>query len=220
MQTKTKVFQIFLCIIILFSAVSMIAAQDVPPEVIEASKKGLPLFLNKIPNGALEKFGFDNAVSLDQVRTGSPFKLFQITPAALSSYRIGDTVHSVISKTQMWYFPIMIKDEIKAILVIDRMDDQWQAVSLGYAVIARELNKVIRKWPKSSGYNPLLISVFQAKEFLFNVPEINAYNLTSLTSIKTGVETLKSDADYSSLNKLSDVIERLKPVVEKNIRGN
>ena len=40
---------------------------------------------------------------------------------------------SILTVTDMWYFPVMIQNEIRCILVVDYMDGKWQAVSLGYA---------------------------------------------------------------------------------------
>jgi len=70
----------------------------------------------------------------------------------------------------------------------------------------------------------LLIAVFQARKYMFTVPEKDAYNLTPIVYAR-GAGKKRSgrsseDAAYSNMNMVSDTIERLKPVVEKNIREN
>ena len=183
------------------------------------AEQGLHSFLNKIPKEQMNEYGFFKGESFDHVYLGNPFKLYQITPIALSSYKPGDSIDSIISETHLWYFPIMLNDENRAILVVDLMDNNWEVVSLGYANLARELGKVTQQWNTQKNYNPLLIAVFQANEYLFTVPEIDDQNLTSIVYIKQNIESTAKVIDYSITEKLYSIIERLKPIVEENIRG-
>jgi hypothetical protein len=135
-------------IILLLTLVSRGAAQEPPREATDAAKAGLSAFLNRIPRDALEQFGFSKDDSLAQCYLGNPFQLHTISPSALSKYRPEDTVSSIVSRTKMWYFPVMLGDEVKGILVIDKVDNRWEAVSFGYAELARKLSKIRQQWPK------------------------------------------------------------------------
>lgn len=210
MKTKTRTICILLCMAILLSAASEGIAEEA---IIKAAEKGLQPFLNRIPQGELEQFGFAKGDSLEQAYAGNPFRLHTITPSALSAYQPGDSADSIISETGMWYFPVMLKNEIRAILIVDQVNGRWKAVSLGKAKLAAELAKVRKQWSEKKGYNPLLIAIFQAGEYLFTVPEKDAYNLTSVH------RTDKMRSVQSDVDKLSDTVKRLKPVVEKNIRA-
>lgn len=223
MKAKNPNFFILFCMILLMAFASDGFAADAPAMVIQAAKEGLLPFLKQIPRNNLEKFGFTKKEILEEAYTGHPFKLYTITPAALSAYQAGDNIDSVLSETKMWYFPVMFKDEMRAILIVDQMDNEWKAVSLGRAKLAGELARVTKEWPYEKGYHPLLIAVFQAREYLFTVPEKDAYNLTPLVYARAGKKRSgrsSEDAEYSNVNMLSDTIGQLKPVVDRNIREN
>jgi hypothetical protein len=131
-----------------------------------------------------------------------------MTPDALLNYSAGSQVISLLSKTTMWYFLVMIDNNVRCILIVDQIDGKWQAVSLGYADLAKALNRVMRRWPQSKGFNPFLIAVFQANEYLVLVPEESSDTLISLFP---GREELL-------MENVTNVIERLKPAVREAIK--
>ena len=119
----------------------------------------------------------------------------------------------------MWFFPVIFKGEVRAMLTVELMNGAWQAVSLGKAPLARELAKVRNQWPESRGYSPKLVVVFQAGAYLFTLPRKGDSNLTPLTfagkgfgrDIKTGLP------EYSSPVPLAEVIEPLQTTVQENL---
>ena len=71
----------------------------------------------------------------------------------------------------------------------------------------------------------MLIVVFQAKQYLFTVPEKDAYNLTRLAAQKaSAADPLNASAifvnDYATLGTADSVIDQLKPVVQNNLKGS
>jgi hypothetical protein len=121
----------------------------------------------------------------------------------------------------MWFFPILLEGESKAMLVVDRDGENWKAVSFGYAGLGHELNEVLARWPESKGFHPQLIAVFQAKRFYFTVPEVNDFNLTEIRLPQGGFPKSTAPAptaqvrpeSYSTLSRLSKSLEELKPIV-------
>jgi hypothetical protein len=194
--------------IFFFFAAYMAQAQTAPPEVVAAAAAGLPPFLSRISPEARENYGFARSDAFAQVHLGVSFNLYTVTPDALLNYSAESRVISLLSKTNMWYFLVMIENNVKAILVVDRLDGKWQAVSLGYANLAKGLSRVLQRWPPSKGFNPWLIAVFQANEYLVLVPEESSDTLISLLP---GREELVMD-------KVTKVMERLKPAVREAIK--
>ncbi len=186
----------------------MAHAQTAPPEVISAAEAGLQPFLSRISPEVRESYGFARSDAFGQVHLGDSFNLYTITPDALLNYSAGSQVSSLLSKTNMWYFLVMVENKVRCILVVDLLDGKWQAVSLGYANLAKALSKVMQRWPKSKGFNPWLIAVFQANEYLVMVPEESSDTLLSLFP---GREELLMD-------NVKNVIERLKPTVREAIK--
>ena len=189
-------------------AASMVQAQTAPPEVMAAAQAGLQPFLSRISPETRESYGFDRSDAFGQVHLGVSFNLYTMTPDALLNYSAGSPVLSLLSKTNMWYFLVMTKNNVRCILVVDQVDGKWQAVSLGYANLAKALSKVMQRWPQSKGFNPLLIAVFQANEYLVLVPE---YSSDTLISLLPGREELL-------MEKVTKVMERLKPAVREAIK--
>ncbi len=189
--------------------------ETAPKEVIQAAMEGLQPFLESIPQESMANFGLDGR---SPARLGAPYKLYTITPAAMETYKSDAPADTIISETSMWHFPVLVGDETKAILVVDNVDGQWEAVSLGYPEVAAQTEAITKQWPKSRGYNPLFIAVFQASEFLFSVPEADPKSLTSI-DLSAGAAANKGMGGYSRLDNISDTISRLKPEVQDNLRN-
>jgi len=201
----------------ILSVPCVMANQDAPADVQQAAIQGLQPFLNKIPAISLAEYGFVPGNALDTATLGDPFQLYTITPGALEQYQPSLAVTEILTQTTMWYFPVLIAGQTRAILVVDRLDNQWQAVSLGYAGLAQELGALNRQWKASQGYHPMLIVVFQARQYLFTVPEKDSHNLTRLVTQKT-MATGKPADNYVTLGTAAGVIEQLKPVVKEALK--
>ena len=196
-------------IAIFFCFVAFMAqAQTAPPEVMATAAAGLPPFLSRIAPEARAEYGFAEGDALGQVHLGASFNLYTIRPETVLNYQAGSPVPSLLSKTQMWYFLVMSENNVRCILVVDHVDGKWQAVSLGYANLAQALGRVLKRWPPSQGFNPWLIAVFQANEYLVLVPEESSDTLISLLP---GREELIMD-------KAAKVMERLKPGVREALK--
>jgi hypothetical protein len=182
------------------------------------AEAGLPGFLARIPAGAEAEFGFSQTGDTARATLGEPLHLLTITPDALRAYRPGDDVDTVLSETDMWYVPVLVDDEVRAVLVIDRMAEGWQAVSLGYAALAADLNALQRAWPKAAGFDPQLVCVFQARRYLFTIPQRGTRNLT-LLSRGAASESARRGA-VETLADVATVLEGLKPEVEANLTGH
>jgi hypothetical protein len=198
-----------------------VSAQPVPPEVLNAASNGLPVFLASVPATAKESYGFPSDSDLTQARLGAPLRRYTITPAALTNRARSTAVSSLITETTLWYFPIQVNGETKALLAVDRMSDGWKAVSLGYAPLAREWNQVTRQWPASKGYHPRLVTVFQAKQHYFTVPEVDDRNLTLIAppqAVATGAKGATASSSetsdrYLALGSVSNVVGNLRTVL-------
>lgn len=225
MKTR-KLLAVSMVVAWIFS-VPCLMAQNAPEGVLKAATQGLQPFLSKIPAPSVEEYGFVHGDDLATASLGTPFMVHTITPSALEKYQAGMTVASILTPTTAWYFPVLIAGQTRAILAVDNIDNQWQAVSLGDAGLAKELGAVSRQWKASQGYHPMLIVVFQAHKFLFTVPEKDAYNLTPLTVDATPATAATFQAkaapasanDYATLGTALDVIKQLNPVVQNALKG-
>jgi hypothetical protein len=203
------------------SSVKPISTPGVPQAVLEAAKTGLPFFLGQIPPGSKELYGFASTDDLSAARLGAPLQMLTIRPAAIDKSSSSATVSSILSETSMWYFPIRIESESKAMLVVDRDGGTWKAVSFGYTSLGHELNELLAQWPDSKGFHPQLIAVFPAKRFYFTVPEVGDFNLTQIRLAQEGFSrpapaAIAAEAqpqDYGTLSEVSKSLDELRPIV-------
>lgn len=200
-----------------FCARAILLAETAPPEVAAAAESGLPDFLAKIPPDGLRDYGFAPGDPLGDAYPGAPYRLREITPAALSTFSPTDTVGSLTRATSIWYFPVMLGGEAKAILIVDLLDGAWRAVSLGQAALAGELNEIGRQWPAAKGYDLRLIVSFQAASYFFSVPQAGDRNLTRIAT-RGAAAPRAPGRGYAATSGLASTIEALRPAVEENIR--
>ena len=192
-------------------------APGAPVEVLEAAQTGLPFFLDQIPPGSKELYGFSANDDLSLARLGDGLRMHAIKPTTLMKASSNVNVSSIVSDTSMWFFPVLIESDSKAMLVVDRDGDSWKAVSFGYAALGHELNHLLQQWPVAKGFRAQLIAVFQAKQFYFTVPEIDDLNLTPITLAQGGSSNSAVPAGnhYAQLGRVAETLQELRPVVAR-----
>ena len=156
-------------ILIIVSIVTVqVSAQEVPQGVLQAAEEGLPKFLSLMPScgtGAV---------------LGRPFQEYLIYDSDVNNYMEEDTIYDVLTESVMWYFPLMVGNESKCLLGVDMMNGNWEAVIIGYTLIAPKVALVRQVWPISEGYDPIFSVCHQISTLFFSVPQVDEYNLTKL----------------------------------------
>ena len=197
-------------------AFSTRAELPTPPEISQAAAVGLPSFLSRVPPGEEADYGFANAEEARRGQLAQPFRLHAITPTALRAWRPGDSPSSLLSETDMWYFPITVDGVVRSILVVDQTPAGWEAVSLGYASLAAALDGLRQDWPEKDGCRPLLAVSFQAREYLFTLPGHPEPNLTPLRLIPATAGRRATGTTHDLLDP-GTMVGRLLPMVERNL---
>jgi hypothetical protein len=193
--------------------------QPAPPEVLNAASNGLPAFLSSVSLGNRELYGFTNDADQAQARLGVPLRVYTITPKNLASHPAEGKLMPLLSETALWYFPVLVGDDTRAILVVDRMADGWRAVAIGYAPLARELHLITKQWPASAGYHPRLVAAFSANRLYFTVPEVDDQNLSPIIMPGQAAEGVSpagtNPPRYSILAPLSQSTAQLKAAFDR-----
>jgi hypothetical protein len=184
-----------------------VRCETAPPEAIWAAREGLPPFMNALPERQREGCG--------GAELGDPFRVYTITPAALDAYLVGDSVASLISPTGMWLFPVVAEGRSRFLLTVDTVDGSWRAVSLGQAGLAAELDRLLLRWPREKGYDPLLVSVFAASTHFFTIPQKDGRNLTPFVFGREGKER-SGPNPYAETADLARAVPGLQAAVEAN----
>ena len=120
-----------------------------------------------------------------------------------------------MTATDMWYFPVMLQEKIIAILVVDKMEGVWEAVSLGYIPLANELQLILPQWSGERGFTPQFMVCFQAQSYFFTIPQRDSYNLTRIQFALPGREN-QIFRNYVTPQTLSDTVASLKQQFAEN----
>jgi hypothetical protein len=156
------------------------ASERPPADVIQAAHSQLPQFLKRcIPPQAAGMFGLGPDDDLGRASLGQPYRLFSLSPDAISTYSPGATVRSLLDDSGLWYFPIVLSGRIKLILYVGLKDSVWTKVGLGSAGLACELQRLQARWP-SDRSPAILVRQNQLGRYLFSLPQIDEYNLTEI----------------------------------------
>jgi hypothetical protein len=125
---------------LLFISMVFISATQAesPKEVYEAAESGLFKMLNSIPQGYELKYGFLNREEFEMATIGSPYQMYTIHPEIMK----GDeaVTDEMIKSIEEWRFPVICNGQIRALLTVAKLKGKWQAVEIGAARLASELD--------------------------------------------------------------------------------
>jgi hypothetical protein len=199
-----KRWYIKLCFVLILANNALVGQsprQEVAQEYLKKCWKNIP---DKFKND----YGFDTSDSLRDISLGEPFNIFKITPAAIENYKEGDSTGSLLTKTNLWYFPVMLKEESKAYVIVDKMGDTYKAVSFGYTNLAKGINVIKQNWPASKGHNIKICIAYETQTCLYTIPEINNHNLSTIEM--SGKKYLRKSTDAIRDNTIDDLSVTMK----------
>ena len=155
----------------------------------------------------------------EQLSLGRPFQLECISPNALIDVNSVTKTEQLLTPTTQYYIPVLVDGISRSVLIVDRVQGQWKAVSLGHAVIGTALGRILDDWPESRGFHPKLVLVPQANEVLFTIPEVSGTNLTRLPLYSAPQSSPEggTSSGKRTLTGLREVLPRLKQAVDASM---
>lgn len=212
---RTVVFFALLALVAMLFWTRPASAEDVKQRVLSAARDGLPGFLAKIPAGDLAAYGFPDGADPAGLTLGEPLLLHAIAPEALEAYEPGQGVGQLLTPTSTWYVPVESGGEPRAFLAVEEgSDGSLAAVSLGYAKLAGRYAEALAGPARPVAGRPTLAASFQGQEYFLADPAGRPDRLYSLRGDQT-----KSAAANDPGFGLSNVVNRLLPVVRENVRS-
>lgn len=205
------------------------ASRPLPDGVGAAARAGLQRFLTQLPRADLSGLGIPALVPADRITLGTPFPLDQILPASLDAYTNGTPASALFSPTTQYLCLVLTDEVVCALLIVDRMNAEWRAVSIGHPELAAEFGRVLADWPESRGSHVRFAVSPQARQHVFTVAEKGAANLTLLRRPGTGLQAIATGASiqaaapqalsYQTLAVTSNVVAGLKAAADQNRSG-
>jgi hypothetical protein len=105
----------------------------VPVEALD----GLPDWLNKVPPGMEDQYGFFSREEMVDASLGAPWQMWTIPYRDLADAHVENPNLTPLDE---WRFPVIVAGSARALLTVSRSDGgAWQIVAIGAAGLAREL---------------------------------------------------------------------------------
>jgi len=133
-------YRILRCLLLLF--LFNFAYAEIPGNVLDAADAGLSLMLNSIPEGYESRYGFENREELAEASLSLPYQMYTIHPDMF----LGDAAitDEMIVPVDEWRFPVVCSGRTRALLTVAKVKDKWQAVDIGAAQLASEIDAIER----------------------------------------------------------------------------
>mgnify|MGYP007063388281 FL=1 len=149
-------------LLMVFAGNPLSLAGELPPsESRDAAQESLRSFLEAIPDSDLHYFSLSKS-DLPRTSVGRGFRLNTITPPVLEQMEEGADVARALTKAPVFLFPVVVDDQLKALLTVEKRENRWETISIGGAGVAREWETITRNWDTSVGFDHDFIRIYQA----------------------------------------------------------
>ena len=176
----------------------------VPAAVQEAAAQGLPVFLQKIPAGSEDRYGFASRDLFKAATLGAPYQVCTLHPAEAQK------AQPAITALQEWRFPIMAEGKACALLTVAHFKGAWRAVDIGAAVLARDLHALRQQAPKAADRH-MLLRLYQARaDFLLTTVKDTAPEKGSLYPLTSAIRELKLETGAVNAYTLPGVLPAIR----------
>ncbi|MGB4850308.1 MAG: hypothetical protein WBP41_20450 [Saprospiraceae bacterium] len=166
---------IFILLSILITGVN---AQGETDKIMAAAKEGLIPYLQQIPAGSEEKFGFNDRQQFSQTTLGMPYQVYLLN-ASFYDATIIEPYQEYIIPANEYRIPVEINGEYRCLLTVAKMNEQWQAVSIGASDLARNLDHVDRIFSGEKHKILLRLLQLEAEVALVHPDHMKAFLLPS-----------------------------------------
>ena len=163
----------FVCISILLMLFLNRAYAEIPGGVYNAAELGLSRMLVSIPQGYELRYGFVNREEFAKATIGIPYQMYTIHPDLMK-----DTVtitDDMITSAEEWRFPVICNGSIRALLTVAKVKGQWQAVDIGAATLASEIDVLEKGLSlKTRDINRIILRLYQIQSDFIVITEGSA----------------------------------------------
>ncbi len=147
--------------------------------ISKVANEGLKDYLEKIPLGQEEMFGFNNRHDFSKAEIGIPYEVFTLNADFFNDENIRRDKNYIIS-TGNWRVPIIVDNEYRALLTISNFNKTYGIVKIGAKGLAEELG--LFKQNYTSINTPNILRVFQLKGDFILTSNRTIYPLTSASN--------------------------------------
>jgi|WetSurMetagenome_2_1015567.scaffolds.fasta_scaffold229258_2 hypothetical protein len=136
------------------------AYAEISGDVNNAAELGLSRMLGSIPQGYELQYGFANREEFAIATVGIPYQMYTIHPDMMKdNVTVTD---DMITSVEEWRFPVICNGSIRALLTVAKVKGQWQAVDIGAATLASEIDRLEKGLSlKTRDINRIILRLYQ-----------------------------------------------------------
>ena len=154
MQKSTLLF------LSLFLSVVLQAQPNLREQVKEAAVQGVSSFLNLIPQGQEQDYGFNSRADFDKVIIGEPYQTYFVVKQANEL---------LFADGNQWRVPLVVNGEFVALATVQLQDAKGQVVDFGATRLAKELQSFEKEYKGANEHvlvrNTVLVQDYIAPNF-------------------------------------------------------
>jgi hypothetical protein len=107
-----------------------------------ASDQALVTFRKLITKDNYKNLGFDSVEEAAGAQLGAPLAIFFVRLDRLRDYQPGSDPNTLLSDSAQVYYPVLVKEQVRAAIVLEMADGKWKAPRLGNAGLAKQISRV------------------------------------------------------------------------------
>jgi len=136
-------------------------------------------YLEKIPLGLEEMFGFNDREDFNRVKIGIPYEVFTLKSDFFDDENIKRNKNYIIS-TGHFRVPIIVDNEYRVLLTVSNLNKTYDIVKIGGKGLAKELAVFRKNHPSIN--TPNILRVFQLKGDFILTSDTTIYPLDSASN--------------------------------------
>jgi hypothetical protein len=144
-----------------------LSGQGIDDNLKYTARTELQSYLEKIPTGLEERYGFHNRQEFSRAIPGDPLRIYSIHPDSIRG-EINPGKEYLVAQEE-WKVPVLIDGDARALLTVAKVDGKLKVVELGATGLARELGVVGKEHPTDQ---KIILRLYQLQcDFLVLTPK-------------------------------------------------
>jgi len=201
---------------LLFLILPQAYAQNMLVEIenVHPVAKQAMITLDKLTNEQNNQvMGFENLEEVNKIKLGAPIQIFNIRLDELLKYDSDNDPAMILSGGQNYIYPVMIGNEVRTSIELDKIQNEWQATKFGGTNSIKLLTKIRSQIEDTTGLD---ITAF----FSVTIPSLNLYFIAHKIDGKLFLTPILDDYGFNIKAGIpmsaKSVLESILPVARKH----
>ncbi|MEI7664101.1 MAG: hypothetical protein WCK34_17980 [Bacteroidota bacterium] len=206
-------------VISVFFVCSVSIAQKMDLKLAEANKMAntsLPTFRKLVNQANFQKMGFRSLAEVKDASLGQPLSFYRIQLDELKNFKPGGDPAMLVHFGDRVFYPIMVNNEIKSSMQMDKSADKWEVSSYGGANRMKLFSDAIARLSANranAGMEYQVVAIQSMNLYFIGMQKDNKLYLTPVLDDETyGLKAGETVAADALLPRLAEMAAQLKDV--------